>query len=183
PADARGELAAFLRGLFGEDRIRARSRIPTLPELRARIAAAAALEALPPASEQEPEAPVSHPTKGTRFVPHSRLMILVGGALLLLVSAALARVAKSRESFVAEVAEVARSGQARAVSCLGHGSGERVPVQLVPDGNGRAEARVAGPLAGTVTARCIEEAMATLPYPRKRGLLPVTVEVAAAGGP
>jgi hypothetical protein len=177
PGDGREELAAFLRELFGEERIRARTDIPTLAELRARVEAAARLEALPPASE-EVEAPAPPPKGVTRFVPHSRMMILVGGALLLVVSAVLARVAKSRESFVAEVTEVARAGRARAVTCLSRGVGERVPVQLTLDGEGRAEAKVAGPLAGTVAARCIEDALTGLPYPRKRGL-PVTVEVAA----
>ncbi|MCY1017135.1 serine/threonine-protein kinase [Pyxidicoccus sp. MSG2] len=179
--DAREELAAFLRELFGEERIRARTRVPTLEELRGRAAAAAALEALPPASEQEPEdAGTPAPGRGTRFVPHSRLMILYGGVLLLIVSAVLTRVAKTRESFVAEVAEVAHAGQVRAVSCLDGGGAERVPVQLTLDGQGRAEAKVAGPLAGTVAARCIEDAMTALPYPHKRGM-PVTVEVAASG--
>ncbi|MCP3136010.1 serine/threonine-protein kinase [Pyxidicoccus xibeiensis] len=184
PGDEREELAALLRELSGDERIRARTHVPSLPELRARAAAAAALDALPPASEQEPEAGATSakPTPGTRFIPHSRLLLLCAGAVLFLVSAVVARVAKSRESFVEEVAQVARSGQARAASCLSGGARERVPVQLVLDGQGRAEAKVAGPLAGTVTARCIEEALATLPYPRKRGLLPVTVEV-ATGGP
>jgi hypothetical protein len=180
--DAREELAAFLRELFGEERIRARTRVPTLAELRGRAAAAAALEALPPASEQEPEDAVAPAhRRGTRFIPHSRLMILYGGFLLLIVSAVLTRVAKTRESFVAEVTEVAHGGQVRAVSCLGGDGAKRVPVQLTLDGQGRAEAKVAGPLAGTVAARCIEDAMTALPYPRKRGM-PVTVEV-AAGGP
>ncbi|WP_164008694.1 serine/threonine-protein kinase [Pyxidicoccus trucidator] len=180
PGHGREELAAFLRELFGEERIRARTRIPTLAELRARAEAAAALEALPPASEQTDEVAPPPPTGLKRFVPHSRLMILYGGFLLLIVSAVLSRVAKTRESFVEEVTEVARTGRERAVTCLARGVGERVPVQLTLDGQGHAEAKVAGPLAGTVAARCIEEAMAGLPYPRKRGL-PVTVEVAADG--
>ncbi|WP_163989809.1 serine/threonine-protein kinase [Pyxidicoccus caerfyrddinensis] len=180
--DAREELAAFLFELFGEERIRARTRVPTLAELRGRAAAAAALEALPPASEQEPEDAVAPaPSRGTRFIPHSRLMILYGGFLLLIVSAVLTRVAKTRESFVAEVTEFAHEGQVRAVSCLGGDGAKRVPVQLTLDGQGRAEAKVAGPLAGTVAARCIEDALTALPYPRKRGM-PVTVEV-ASGGP
>lgn len=175
--DRREELAAFLRELFGEERLRARTRLPTLPELRARAEATAALEALPAASEQDA---TPRPTAPTRFIPHSRMMILYGGFLLLIVSAVLSRVAKTRESFVEEVTEVARGGRTRAATCLARGVGARVPVQLTLDGQGRAEARVAGPLAGTVAARCIEEAMARLPYPRKRGL-PVTVEVAPDG--
>ncbi|MFP2911230.1 hypothetical protein ACLESD_40630 [Pyxidicoccus sp. 3LFB2] len=113
-------------------------------------------------------------------MPHSRMMILFGGLLLLLVSAVLSRVARTRESFVEEVKQVAHTGTERAGTCLARGAGERVPVQLTLDGQGRAEAKVAGPLAGTVAARCIEDAMSALPYPRKRGL-PVTVEVAADG--
>lgn len=180
--DAREELAAFLRELFREERIAARTRVPSLAELRGRSAAAAALEALPPASEQEPEDAVTPaPRRGTRFMPHSRLMMVCGGFLLLIVSAVLTRVAKTRESFVAEVTEVARDGRGRALSCLGQAGTERVPVQLMLDGQGRAEAKVAGPLAGTVAARCIEDALTALPYPKERGM-PVTVEV-AAGGP
>jgi len=180
PGDGSEELAAFLRELFGEERIRARTRIPTLAELRARAEAAAALEALPPVSEQADEDAAPPATAATRFVPRSRMMILYGGLLLLVASAVLSRVAKTRDSFVEEVTEVARSGRTRAATCLSRGVGERVPVQLTLDGQGKAEARVAGPLAGTVAAHCIEEAMAGLSYPRKRGL-PVTVEVATDG--
>ncbi|MBZ4418805.1 serine/threonine-protein kinase [Myxococcus sp. RHSTA-1-4] len=181
PGDGREELAAFLRDLFGEERIRARTHVPTLAELRARAAALETLEALPPASEQEPEAEDrAPPTPATRFVPHSRLLYLYGGFLLFIVAALVANVAKSRESFVAEVTEVARAGQARAMSCLRGAAGERVRVLLQLDGAGHAEAKVEGPLAGTVAGRCIEEALAGLTWPRKRGM-PVTVEVALDG--
>ena len=107
-------------------------------------------------------------------------MLLGGGLLLFIASAVLANVAKSREAFVAQVTEVARGGQARALGCLPGRAGERVAVLLTLDGQGRAEAKVEGPLAGTVAARCIEEALAALPYPRQRGL-PVTVTVAPDG--
>lgn len=177
--DPREEVAAFLRELFDAERIAARSRVPPLADLRRRVTAAAELESRPPEAAMEKEEAVSPPPgRVTRFIPHSRLMILYGGFLMLVLSSVLTRVAKSRESFVAEVRDVAREGQVRAVTCLGHGAAEPVPVQLTLDGQGRAEAKVAGPLAGTVAARCIEEAMTALPYPRKRGM-PVTVEVAA----
>jgi hypothetical protein len=171
----REALAGFLRELFGEERIRARTRLPTLEELRARAAAAAALETL--AAREPEEAPM--PAKGvTRFVPRSRLLMMGGGFLLLIVSMVLASVARRRESFVAEVKEAARNGHARAAACLGSGAGA-VPVQLRLDGQGRAAAKVEGPLAGTVVARCIEEALAEVAYPKRRGM-PVKVEVAPA---
>jgi hypothetical protein len=179
--DAREELAAFLRELFREERIAARTRVPSLAELRGRSAAAAALEAVPAETEQEPaDAVAPAGSAGKRSIPRSRLLVMYGGALMLILSTVLTRVAKTRESFVAEVTEVAHEGQVRAVSCLDGAGAERVPVQLMLDGKGRAEAKVAGPLAGTVAARCIEDALTALPYPKERGM-PVTVEVAANG--
>lgn len=169
-ADGREALAGFLRELFGEERIRARTQVPALAELKGRARAASALEALPP---QEPEA-------ASKARVSSRRLIIYGGFLMLLLSLVLTSVARGREAFVAEVKEAARGGHARAAACLGGAVGP-VPVQLTLDGEGRAAARVQGPQAGTAAARCIEEALAGLPYPKRRGL-PVTVEV-ASGGP
>ncbi|HZI12361.1 MAG TPA: serine/threonine-protein kinase [Myxococcus sp.] len=173
----REALVGFLRDLFGEERIRARTHLPGMEALLARAAAAAALETF---SSREPEAPAPPATGIRRFVPSSRLLILYAGGLMLLLSMVLSSVARKREAFVAEVAEAARGGHARAAACLERGTGA-VPVQLSLDGQGRASARVQGPLAGTVAARCIEEALAGVSYPKQRGL-PVRVEV-APGGP
>lgn len=180
--DGREELATFLGDLFGEERIRTRTHVPPLAELRARAEALQALEALPSASEGRwhDDAPALAPDAGTRFMPHSRLLLLYGGFLMFILAGVVANVAKARERFVEEVNEVARGGQARAVSCLAGAAGERVRVLLQLDGQGHAQAKVEGALAGTVAARCIEDALAGLPWPRKQGL-PVTVEVPLDG--
>ncbi|NMO21663.1 protein kinase [Pyxidicoccus fallax] len=183
PADGREELSAFLRDVFREERIRARTRVPSLSDLLARAAAEAdaerARQSPPPASTREVQGVPTPPVPPTRFVSHPRRMLLYGGFLLFILMGVLANVAKTRERFVEEVSAVARSGQARAVSCLA-GARERVRVLLQLDGTGHAEAKVEGPLAGTVAGRCIEEALTGLPWPHKRGW-PVTVEVALDG--